>query len=162
MIATHLHDSNRVIPAALVPLLKHLNAGTLSMLMMVALAFTGRLPMAQAGNRNPLNHGLATQKPDYRDKLFQDYLIVYSATDRFDDGDLSYYVPSSYSIYTIDGRVFKRVDNHISPGDEIPELVSLPAGSYSVEARSADNGYVRVYVVIKPGQRTVLDLHQRG
>ena len=162
MIATHFHHSNRVIPAALVPLLKQVNAGTLSILMMVALAFTGRVPIAQAGNRDPLNLGLVNHNPNDRDKLLLGYLMVYSATDRFDDGDLSCYVPSPYSIYTIDGRVFKHVDNHISPGDEIPELVSLPAGSYTVEARSADNGYVRVCVAIKPGQRTVLDLDRRG
>ncbi len=42
--------------------------------------------------------------------------------------------------------------------DELPELVSLAAGFYVVEARSADNGYVRVPVVIKPGRRTVVDV----
>jgi hypothetical protein len=39
--------------------------------------------------------------------------------------------------------------------------VSLPAGSYIVEARSANNGYVRVRVVIKPSRLTLLDLDSR-
>ena len=57
---------------------------------------------------------------------------------------------------------FKIVENHVSRSDEIPERVSLPAGSYIVEARSANNGYVRVRVMIKPSRRTLLDLDSRG
>jgi hypothetical protein len=34
----------------------------------------------------------------------------------------------------------------------------LPAGSYVVEARSEQDGYIRVHVQIKPAQRTTLDL----
>lgn len=162
MITKHLHIRNRVIRVALVQVLKHLDASTLSILMMVALAVIGRLPTAQAGNRDSLNLGLVKQKAEHRDELLQGYLVVYSATDRFDDGDLSYYVHSSYSIYTTDGKVFKNIDNHIAPGDELPEVVSLPTGSYTVEARSANNEYVRVCVVIRAGQRTVLDLDHRA
>ena len=50
----------------------------------------------------------------------------------------------------------------MSRGDEIPERVSLPAGSYIVEARSANNGYLRVPVVIKPSRQTVLDLDDKS
>jgi hypothetical protein len=50
------------------------------------------------------------------------------------------------------------VENHISRNDEIPEVVALSVGSYTVEARSEKDGYVRVPVVIKAGQRTILDL----
>jgi hypothetical protein len=46
----------------------------------------------------------------------------------------------------------------MSRSDEIPERVSLPAGSYIVEARSANKGYVRVRVMIKPSRLTLLDL----
>ena len=46
----------------------------------------------------------------------------------------------------------------MSRSDEIPDIVKLPAGSYIVEARSANNGYVRVRVVIKPSRQTVVDL----
>ena len=59
----------------------------------------------------------------------------------------------------IDGRLFKRVENNISRTDEIiPWEVALPAGSYSVVARSARDGEVRVHFVIKAGQRTIVDL----
>jgi hypothetical protein len=46
----------------------------------------------------------------------------------------------------------------MSRSDEIPDIVRLPAGSYIVDARSANNGYVRVRVVIKPSRQTVLNL----
>jgi len=50
------------------------------------------------------------------------------------------------------------VENHMSRSDEIPDIVRLPAGSYIVDARSTNNGYVRVRVVIKPRRQTVLNL----
>ena len=37
---------------------------------------------------------------DYRTELPQGYLVVYSATDTFDDGDMPYYAHSAYAIYT--------------------------------------------------------------
>jgi hypothetical protein len=53
------------------------------------------------------------------------------------------------------------VENHMSRSDEIPDIVRLPAGCYILEARSANNGYVRVRVVIKPSRLTLLDLDSR-
>jgi len=95
-------------------------------------------------------------------QLSQGSLVVYSATDAFDDGDLSYYPHSSYAIYTTNGKLFKNVENHISSSDEIPEVVKLPVGSYVIEARSERDGYVRVRVVIKAGRQTIVDLDSTG
>ena len=89
--------------------------------------------------------------------LPQGYLIVYSATDPFDDGDVLYYAHSSYAIYTTDGKLFKNVENHISRSDELPSLVTLPTGSYTIEARSERHGYVRMPIIITEGRRTVVD-----
>ena len=100
--------------------------------------------------------------PDHGTRLAEGYLLVYSATDEVSDGDLVFNAHSSYLIYTPDGKLFKSVENHMSRSDEIPERVSLPAGSYIVEARSANNGYVRVRVVIKPSRQTLLDLDSGG
>jgi hypothetical protein len=88
----------------------------------------------------------------------QGYLKVYSASDEVKDGATRYFPHSSYIIYTTDGKLFKNVENHRSGDDEIPELVSLPVGSYRVVARSLRGGYVRILVVIKKDQETVLDL----
>jgi hypothetical protein len=90
-------------------------------------------------------------------ELPQGYLIVYSATDPFDDGGVPYYAHSAYSIYTADGRFFKHVENHISLSDEVSSLVTLPTGSYTIETRSESHGYVRVPIVITTGRRRVVD-----
>jgi hypothetical protein len=95
---------------------------------------------------------------DYHTEIPQGYLEVFSATDEFDDGGVPYHAHSSYAIYTTDGKVFKTVENHISRSDELPEIVPLPIGPYVIEARSDRDGYVRVAVVIKAGQRTTLNL----
>src|SRR2546429_7619497 len=132
-----------------------------SMLLIVQLAlFFGGPTVAQAGQRDS---SIESIPPKLNDQavLPQGYLITYSATDRFDDGGTFYYPHSSYSIYTTDGKFFKNVENHISRSDEIPAVVALPAGSYTVSARAEKQGYVRVPVLIKTGQRTILDLDLR-
>jgi len=133
-----------------------------TVLLLVSLAsFTGSLATSQAGTGDAFFVG-ATHigTPHHRQGSAQGYLLVYSATDPFDDGGLVFNAHSSYSVYTPDGKLFKNVENHISRSDEIPELVSLPVGSYIVGARSENNGYVRLRVVIKPGQRTILALDE--
>jgi len=119
--------------------------------------------IAQPGGNDSLFIGMVRSGTlDHGIGLAEGYLLVYSGTDEFSDGDLVYNVHSSYLIYTPNGKLFKSVENHMSRSDEIPDIVKLPAGSYIVEARSATNGYVRVRVVIKPSRRTLLDLDSRG
>jgi hypothetical protein len=94
-----------------------------------------------------------------RSEPAQGALKVYSAIDKVNDGDVWYFPHSSYAIYAIGGKLVRRVENHNSPSDEIPQIVTLPAGSYVVEARSEqDGGYIRVHVQIKPARQTTLDL----
>jgi hypothetical protein len=133
-------------------------------LLIVLFAFScGGLMMAQAEDTHSLSMGLVRSGlPDHGTRLAKGYLMVYSATDEVSDGDLPFNPHSSYLIYTPDGKLFKSVENHMSRSDEIPDIVRLPAGSYIVEARSANNGYVRVRVVIKPSRQTVLDLDSTG
>ena len=128
-------------------------------LLIVSLTFYfGSSTYGQAKDRNVLSPGpVRPGKLDYRTKLPQGYLKVYSVSDEFNDG--AYYAHSSYAIYSIDGRLFKRIENNISRTDEIiPWEVALPVGSYTVVARSARDGEVRVRFVIKAGQRTIVDL----
>ena len=131
-------------------------------LLLVSLATSiGSLATSQAGTSDAFFVGAAhIGAPHHRQGSAQGYLLVYSATDPFDDGGLVFNAHTSYSVYTPDGKLFKNVENHISRSDEIPELVSLPVGSYIVGARSENNGYVRLRVVIKPGQRTILALDE--
>ena len=129
------------------------------LIVLVALCLGGST-IAQAGGRD----GLLSPGPikpgnmDYRTELPQGYLKVYSATDKFNDGDAWYFPHSSYAIYTIDGKLFKNVKNQRFPADEIPEVVALPVGTYAVVARSERDGYGRVLVVIKEDQQTIVDL----
>ena len=133
-------------------------------LLIVLFAFScGSLMMAQAEDTHSLFMGLVRSgSPDHGTRLAEGYLLVYSATDEVSDGELPFNPHSSYLIYTADGKLFKSVENHMSRSDEIPDIVRLPPGFYIVEARSANNGYVRVRVVIKPSRQTVLDLDSTG
>ncbi len=89
--------------------------------------------VAQAGGKDPLSPSpVRPGNLDYRSQLPQGYLKVYSATDKFNDGDAWYFPHSSYAIYTIDGKLFKNVKNHRFANDEVPEVVALPVGTYTV------------------------------
>ena len=127
------------------------------MLLIVQLVFCFGDPiLVKAGQRDSAT-GLIQPALGDQAELRQGYLLVYSATDRFDDGGTFYYPHSSYSIYTTDGKLFKNVENHISRSDEIPALVTLPVGSYTILLRSENRGYIRLPIVITAGRRTILD-----
>ena len=116
------------------------------------------LGCASAGGKDPSPPGpVRPGNLDYRAELPQGYLKVYSVSDEFNDGP--YYAHSSYAIYSAHGTLFKTVENNISRTDElIPWEVALPIGAYTIVARSARAGEVRVHFVIKAGQRTIVDL----
>ncbi len=120
--------------------------------LVIPLALTiGGSTSAQAGDKNPLFPAGSSQG----------YLTVYLTADEFNDGSTWYFPHSAFAIYTIDGKLVKNVKSHFSY-DEIPEvLVALPVGSYIVVARSENDRYIRLPVVIKAGERTILDLDLR-
>jgi len=86
------------------------------------------------------------------------YLVVYSATEPFNDGDLMYYTHTDYELYSTAGRFLKKIRNSIVRGDETPERVPLAPGRYLVEAESEYEGIVRVPVIIADGRTTVVNL----
>jgi hypothetical protein len=69
---------------------------------------------------------------------------------------------TDYTIYAQKGEVFKNVRNARNMNDTVPTVVSLPSGSYKVEAIGidCDSSFVRVLitVVIKSGQTTMAHL----
>ena len=129
-------------------------------LLIVLLALClGGSTVAQAGGKDPLSPGpVRPGNLDYRTELPQGFLKVYSAIDRFKDGDAWYFPHSSYAIYKIDGKLYENVRNHNSADDEVPEVVALPVGTYTVVARAERGGYASMLVVIKEGEQVVLDL----
>jgi hypothetical protein len=155
--------------------LKHLNTNTLAFVLFVALALLSTSRGKKTETREPASTGSANSEvvidkqhddiPCIGTKMAgqmvspsgQGYLKVYSISDEFNNG--AYYARSSYDIYSTDGRLFKRVGNNISRTDElIPWQMTLPIGFYTVVARSARGGEVRVHFVIKAGQWTIVDL----
>jgi hypothetical protein len=138
------------------PLLRYLTTRNLAVALFVAVALLGTTRGNETETTAPAK-GMAKAG-----QLSQGSLMVYSVMDRFDDDDVVYYEYSSYAIYAINGKLFRHVENRVSSSDQIPEAVTLRAGSYVIEARSATDVYVRVPVVIKPGRQTILDLRLRG
>jgi len=136
-------------------LLRHVTPRNLAVAMFVAVALLNTTRGSETEKMAPTT---GTAKAG---QLSQGSLVVYSATDAFDDGDVLYYAHSSYAIYTTNGKLFKNVENHISNSDEIPEVVTLPVGYYVIEARSERDGYVRVRIGIKAGHQTTLNLDSR-
>ena len=150
------HKQTYSYASTFMPLLRYVTTRNLAVALFVALALIG----TTRGNETEKTR-LAKDMAK-AGQLSQGSLVVYSATDAFDDGEVPYYAHSSYAIYTTDGRLFKNVENHMSNSDEIPEVVTLPVGSYVIEGRSETDGYVRVRVVIKAGRQTIVDLDSTG
>ncbi len=119
----------------------------------------GSSNIAQAKDRNPLFCGLIRPGgSDYPVGSSRGYLMVYLRADESYDGNAWYFPQNLFAIYTIDGKLFKNVKNHRFANDEVPEVVALPVGTYTVVARAERDGYGHVLVVIKEGQQAILDL----
>ena len=52
----------------------------------------------------------------------------------------------------------KHTARRVSILDEVPVVVALPVGTYTLVARSERGGYAGMLVVIKEGEQVVLDL----
>ena len=150
------HKQTYSYTSTFTPLLRYVTTRNLAVVMFVAVALLGTT-RGNETEKTVLANGNAKAG-----QLSRGSLMVYSVMDRFDDDDVVYYEYSSYAIYTINGKLFRHVENRVSSSDQIPKAVTLPAGSYVIEARSATDVHVRVPVVIKAGRQTILDLGSRG
>jgi len=148
MKTNHQHTYSSA--SALTSVLTYVNPRSLAVALFIILALLG----TARGNVTGVTKSFHAQQGE----LSHGALEVYSATDEFNDGGTLYYAHGAYAIYTLDGELFKNVENHISRSDELPETVSLPVGSYTVMARSERDGYVSVPVMIRNGLRTIVDL----
>jgi len=150
------HKQTYSCEATFIPRLRHVTTRNLAFAMFVAVAFVGT---TRGSDTEKMAMAKGSTKPA---ELSQGSLMVYSVMDRFDDDDVIYYEYSSYAIYTINGELFRYVENRVSSSNLIPEAVTLPAGSYVIEARSVTDIYVRVPIVIRAGRQTILDLGSRS
>jgi hypothetical protein len=148
MKTNHKHTYSSA--SALSSILTYVNPRSLAVALFITLALLG----TARGNATGMTKSVHAQAGE----IAKGALEVYSSTDEFNDGGTLYYAHSSYPIYTLDGKLFKNVENHISQSDEVAKTVSLPVGSYTVVARSEKDGYVSVPVMIRNGRRTIVDL----
>ena len=86
------------------------------------------------------------------------YLIVYTETRAFLDGDVSYYPHQPYRIYDEKGGLVQRVPNHRSSYDEKPTTVELSPGKYFVVPEEGGAARPRIGVVIKGREVTKVDV----
>jgi hypothetical protein len=89
-------------------------------------------------------------------------LVVYSDIGAAQEDEPFAGERSSYRLYSSAGELLRLVGNHASPFTQDPEKVVLPVGEYQVIARAAQYGLVKVPVVIRGGQTTVVDLNQEA
>src|SRR5262245_15059394 len=76
------------------------------------------------------------------------FLKVYSLRGLYNDEGIHYHPHTSYTVYSSDNRRLKEVKNALFPHDEEPVSVTLPVGTYAVEALAEGYKRVRVPVVI--------------
>ena len=71
---------------------------------------------------------------------------------------------TSYSIFTHNGLLYAHVRNALDQNDEVPTRVSIPAGSYTVEAQAEGGNVTTVKVIVpvtvKAGETTVVHLER--
>jgi hypothetical protein len=101
--------------------------------------------------------GVVDPGPAIADHMGQ--LIVYTATDEFQDGDDTWAYPhTSYFIYCPDGSRYEYVANHISRSDSQPDTVDLTSGQYYIVAEADFAPRVRMPVTFLPGRTTIVNL----
>ncbi|PYL48848.1 MAG: hypothetical protein DMF40_03530 [Verrucomicrobia bacterium] len=122
----------------------------------------GSSTIAHAKDSSPLFHGpMSSKDSECPGGSSRGYLTAYLRADESYDGNAWYFPQNLFAIYTIDRKLFKNVTSQLWADEEIPEVVALPVRPYMVVPRSEKDGYIRLPVAIKAGQRTVLDLDLR-
>src|SRR5205807_8886810 len=148
MKTDHKQTYSRVAP--FMPLLRHVTTRNLAIAVFVAVALLGT-------TRGSETEKVAMAKGSTKAaELSQGSLMVYSIMNRFDDDDVVYYEYSSYAIYTINGKLFRHVENRVSSSDQLPKAVTLPTASHVIEPRSATYVHTRIPVVINARRQTII------
>lgn len=80
---------------------------------------------------------------------------------RTEGNNPTWYQHAGYSIYDLQGKLVKHVENSTGKYEEAPQLVALPAGKYFVKARAQGYLNVKVPVTISRGQITKVHLDDR-
>ncbi|MBS0422112.1 MAG: hypothetical protein JSR66_30685 [Proteobacteria bacterium] len=88
----------------------------------------------------------------------QGNLVVYSAERAATYAQSEYPVHTAYTIYSLDNKMVRRIENLSGSFNQDPERVSLPPGRYRIKALNSDSGEVIVTVIVVAEKTTVVDL----
>jgi hypothetical protein len=105
-----------------------------------------------------LNEPVGPSHPAVKRRQGEGYLIVHSAREVVDLVHSDHPTHSSYTLYTDDDRALRRVRNLSGSFYQDPENVQLPVGTYKVEARAVNCGWVVLPVIVEVGKTTVVYL----
>ena len=88
------------------------------------------------------------------------FLVVYTPTElHFDDKLTRFYPHTGYSIYEPKAnQLIKYVPNRTGKFGEAPNWVLLPAGSYTIQSRTAYNHPISIPIIIRPETTTTINL----
>lgn len=89
------------------------------------------------------------------------FLEVYSRTDPYSSGGITFYRRTAYSVYTPERKRVKTVSNAGGYSDHRPFTLRLPAGRHLVYAESQRFGWVEVPVLILANRLTAVHLDDR-
>ena len=84
--------------------------------------------------------------------------VFSSLVGRSEGNNPAWYQHSDYSIYDLNGKLVRHVDNTIGYYEKAPRRVTLPAGRYFLKAQANDYLWVDVPVTIERGQTTRVHL----
>lgn len=85
-------------------------------------------------------------------------LIVFTAREETTSGEVTYHNYTGYRLLTPDGKLVQFVRNQTGGRDGLPDVVSLPPGSYVVEASAERFGAVTVPVMVQAFKTTEVHL----
>jgi len=87
-------------------------------------------------------------------------LVVRTETDPYMDDVLTYFPHRPYDVLTRDGRLVRRVPNHVGQHDEKPTSVDLPPGTYVIRTETSRWGRIECFVTIESGTSTEVDVEE--
>lgn len=125
-----------------------------------ALAFCGLMLVACATERVVLE-AVGPASAAARQGNDPGHLVVFTAQESINSGQVTYFLHTSYRVLAPDEKLVMFVRNQLGGRDGKPDTVSLPAGSYLVQASAEGLGPVTVPVVVQSSRTTEVHL-QRG
>jgi hypothetical protein len=89
-------------------------------------------------------------------------LVVHTETFEVRDGEnvFTYFPHLPYDILDRNGRLLRRVLNHIGEQDEAPTRVSLASGTYLIRTRTSRGRMVELFATVESGRVTDVDFEE--